>query len=80
MFESLRARLLVWFTTILAVALVGFGSLVCYAAWRTRLGEIDAQLQTRAEALLAALHPVGGGRFDLTLPMPGIARLRLRPA
>jgi heavy metal sensor kinase len=67
MFDSLRARLLVWFTTILAIALVGFGSLVCYAAWRTRLADVDATLVARAEALLAAVHPVAGGTFDLAL-------------
>jgi heavy metal sensor kinase len=68
MLESLRGRLLGWYTAILATVIALFGILVCYAAWRSRLADIDAQLAARADLLARALVPVGGGRFDLILP------------
>jgi two-component system, OmpR family, sensor kinase len=77
MFTSLRARLLAWYTAILAVVVVLFGAAVCYVAWRARLADIDARLKARAEALAAAVRPAPGGTFDLTLP-PDSADAALR--
>lgn len=71
MFTSLRARLLAWYTAILAVVIVLFGAAVCYVAWRARLADIDARLAARAEALAAAVRPATAGTFDLTLPPDG---------
>ena len=68
MFESLRARLLVWYTAILAIVIAVFGAAVCYLAWRTRVADVDAILWTRAQALAAALQPAAAGTFDLVLP------------
>ena len=68
MLDSLRVRLLGWYTAILATVIAAFGVLVCYAAWRSRLTEIDAQLSARADLLARELVPVGGDRFDLMLP------------
>jgi signal transduction histidine kinase len=68
MLDSLRSRLLVWYTAILAVVIAVFGGTVSLLVWRARIADVDATLRARAEALVAALEPVGGGRFDLTLP------------
>jgi len=68
MFRSLRARLLVWTTAVLALTMVAFGGTVCYLAWRARLANVDDGLRTRATALAAALSPTGTGTFDLVLP------------
>jgi signal transduction histidine kinase len=68
MFQSLRARLLLWYTAMLALVVVAFGVMVCYLAWRTRLGNVDAALRDRAELLARALQPAAAGTFDLTLP------------
>jgi heavy metal sensor kinase len=68
MFESLRARLLVWYTAILAVVIAVFGAAVCYLAWRARVADVDGVLWARAHALAAALHPAAAGTFDLVLP------------
>jgi two-component system OmpR family sensor kinase len=68
MFHSLRARLLLWYTAMLALVVVVFGVLVCYLAWRARLGNVDAGLRERAEVLARALQPAAAGTFDLTLP------------
>jgi heavy metal sensor kinase len=72
MFESLRARLLIWYTTMLAVVIAAFGSTVCYLAWRSRLVEVDAALMARAQTLSRALQPAPAGTFDLTLPEPPV--------
>lgn len=68
MFTSLRARLLAWYTAILAVVIVLFGAAVCYLAWRNRIADIDAGLRIRAGELAAAVRSAPGGTFDLTLP------------
>jgi signal transduction histidine kinase len=65
---SLRARLLVWYTAMLAAVIVTFGAIVCYVAWRAKLDDVDAALRTRAATLIAGLQPAPGGTFDLTLP------------
>jgi signal transduction histidine kinase len=81
MFTSLRARLLAWYTTVLALVIVLVGTAVCYLAWRSRLVDVDASLTARAEALAAAVRPAPGGTFDLTLPSDGAAvRTDNRPA
>ena len=68
MFRSLRSRLLVWYTVILAVVIAAFGGAVSFFEWQGRVADVDVLLTARAEALAAALEPVGAGRFDLTLP------------
>ena len=68
MFASLRARLLVWYTAILAAVIAVFGAAVCYLAWRSRIADVDRALGTRAQALAAALQPGPAGTFDLALP------------
>jgi two-component system, OmpR family, sensor kinase len=68
MFRSLRARLLVWFTTILIATMTAFGAVVCLGTWRARVAEVDAVLAARAATLVDALQPVAGGAFDLALP------------
>lgn len=68
MLSSLRARVLVWYTSLLAAVILLFGVAVGLAAWRARIAEVDALLAARAEALAAALVPAADGTFDLTLP------------
>jgi signal transduction histidine kinase len=66
--ESLRGRLLLWYTVIVAMIVAGFGGGVLYLAWRARLAGIDAVLHDRAASLARALQPAGEGNFDLALP------------
>ena len=68
MFSSLRGRLLVWFGTLVFVVILIFGVLIGYAAWRSLVADVDAQLQARANLLVAALQPAGEDTFDLRLP------------
>jgi two-component system OmpR family sensor kinase len=68
MLESLRGRLLVWYTAILAVVIAAFGGAVTYLAWRSRVADIDAAHRARAHAIAGALQPATAGTFDLTLP------------
>jgi len=69
MTESLRARLLVWHTTILAAVIVTFGGTLCYLTWRARVTGVDASLARRADVLQRSLRPAPEGTFDLTLPV-----------
>jgi signal transduction histidine kinase len=68
MFDSLRARLLLWYTAILAIVIAVFGVTVCLLVWRTRLTDVDAALRARAEILAQSMQPAGAGMFDVTLP------------
>jgi heavy metal sensor kinase len=68
MLSSLRARLLVWYTLILALVIVTFGGAVCYLYWRSLVMDVDEGLQGSAGALAEALRPAPSGDFDLVLP------------
>jgi signal transduction histidine kinase len=67
MLESLRSRLLLWYTAILAVVVLSFAVAGGYLAWRSRLAAVDAALVLRVDALAQALRPVAPGAFDLDL-------------
>ena len=67
MLESLRARLLVWHTAIVAMVIAGFGGTVCYLVWRGGLADIDETLRGRATVMAAALRPAERETFDLTV-------------
>ncbi len=68
MLSSLRARLLLWYTLILAVVIAVFAATVCYLFWRSLVADIDAGLQASAAALVSGLQPTSSGEFDLVLP------------
>ncbi len=70
MLESLRARLLLWYTAMAGAVIAVFGTMVCYLAWRTQVADVDAGLRARADTLVQALEPAPDGTFDLTLPPP----------
>ena len=67
--DSLRRRLLGWFTATLVVVISGFGGIVVYAAWCTYVIEVDDTLAARADALVAAIEPAGSGTFDVARPV-----------
>jgi two-component system OmpR family sensor kinase len=68
MIASLRSRLLVWYTALVAVVMTVFGAMVCYVAWRARVNDVDAELRVRVAALARALRPAEAGTFDLVVP------------
>lgn len=68
MTSSLRGRLLLWYTTMVAVVMLVFGAIVCYLAWRAGLDDLDAALRGRAQTLADGLRPAGSDTFDLILP------------
>ncbi len=68
MLDSLRSRLLAWYSAIVAVVLIGSLAAVSFVAWRSRLEAVDGTLAARVATLAASLHAVGGGTFDLELP------------
>jgi heavy metal sensor kinase len=69
MLSSLRARLLLWYTLILAVVIATFAGTVCYLFWRSLVADIDAGLRASATALVEGLRPTASGDFDLVLPI-----------
>ena len=80
MLDSLRSRVLVWYTALFGVVILAFGATVSLIAWRARLAEVDGDLMARAEAFAAGIEPAGDGTFDLAPPAdappvaPGVAR------
>jgi two-component system, OmpR family, sensor kinase len=66
--NSLRARLLLWYTLILAAVIVTFATTICFLFWRSLVADIDQRLQASATALVEGLRPTDSGDFDLTLP------------
>jgi heavy metal sensor kinase len=68
MLESLRARLLLWYTLILALVIGAFGGTVSYLFWRSLVVEADAELLARARTVARVLRPAAPGSFDLDLP------------
>ena len=67
MAESLRGRLLVWYTLTLLLVIGSFGATVCGLYWRSLIRDIDQDLRGRADMVAAALRPASGGAFDLEL-------------
>lgn len=68
MLESLRARLLLWYTSILVLVILAFGGAVCYLFWRSMLTGLDEDLRQQAQAIAGALRPGAADTFDLDLP------------
>ena len=68
MLSSLRARLLLWYTFILAVVITTFAATVCYLFWRSLIADIDQDLRSSAATLAEGLRPTGSRTFDLVLP------------
>lgn len=66
--SSLRARLLLWYTVILAAVIATFAGTVCYLFWRSLVADIDQGLRSSATALVDGLRPTASGDFDLVLP------------
>jgi heavy metal sensor kinase len=69
MLSSLRARLLLWYTLILALVIATFAGTVCYLFWRSLVDDIDQGLQASVAGLVEGLRPTDFGDFDLVLPL-----------
>ncbi len=69
MLSSLRARLLLWYTLILALVIATFAGTVCYLFWRSLVDDVDQGLQGSAVGLVEGLRPTDFGDFDLVLPL-----------
>jgi heavy metal sensor kinase len=67
MFDSLRARLLLWYTVVLGLVTVAFGGTVCYLFWNSALTSVDAELNGQAQGIARVLKPAVGGTFDVDL-------------
>lgn len=68
MLKSLRSRLLLWYSLILSVVIVGYAGTVTYLYRQSLLQQVDADLTAQTVALAAALTPDIDGTFDLNLP------------
>ena len=69
MLSSLRARLLLWYTLILAVVIATFAATLGYLFWRSLVDDIDQGLQASSAALMEGLRPTSWGDFDLVIPL-----------
>ncbi|MBI2187018.1 MAG: HAMP domain-containing histidine kinase [Acidobacteria bacterium] len=68
MLSSLRARLLLWYTLILAGVIAIFAGTVSYLFWSSLVADVDEGLRASAAALVEGLQPTASGDFDLVLP------------
>ena len=68
MHDSLRVRLVLWYSLVLALVVVLYGGAVVYQSHRSMTAGVDAELDAYAREVSKALKPVEGGRFDLELP------------
>ena len=68
MLSSLRARLLIWYSLILALVIATFAATLCYLFWRSLVAEVDQGLEGSAARLVQGLRPAAFGDFDLVLP------------
>src|SRR3954471_22818631 len=68
MFESLRARLLLWYAAIISAIIVVFAVMVCYLFWRTLVDATDRDLGAIATVIGSALQPTTSTDFDFNLP------------
>ena len=69
MLSSLRARLLLWYTLILALVIATFAATLGYLFWRSLVDDIDQGLQASSAALVQGLRPTASGDFDLVSPL-----------
>jgi heavy metal sensor kinase len=69
MLSSLRARLLLWYTLILAVVIATFAATLGYLFWRSLVDDIDQGLQASSATLVEGLRPTQWGDFDLVIPL-----------
>ena len=68
--SSLRARLLAWYSLMLAIVIATFAGTVGYLLWRSMVADVDAAAaRERAPRSSQSLRPAGGGGFDLDLPL-----------
>ncbi len=68
MLKSLRSRLLLWYSLILSVVIVGYAGTVTYLYRESLLQQVDADLTAQTVTLASALTPDIDGTFDLNLP------------
>ncbi len=68
--DSLRTRLLLWFTVILAVVIASFGAAVCYLLWRSAIAAADETLIAQARLIEQSVRPGAFDTFELDLPEP----------
>ncbi len=65
---SLRARLLLWSTSILVLVLSAFVLTLRHRLSSSLLEEFDAELRSHAEAVAVGLTPAADGSYELDLP------------
>jgi heavy metal sensor kinase len=68
MHDSLRVRLVLWYSLVLTLVVMSYGGAVVYQSHRSMTAGVDAELDAYAREVSKALKPVEGGRFDLELP------------
>lgn len=68
MLKSLRSRLLLWYSLILIVVIIGYAGSVTYLYRESLLQQIDADLDGETTTLVSAVTLDIDGTFDLNLP------------
>lgn len=77
---SIRLRLAIWYSIVLALVLIGFGITAFNAAWRDQLSRVDAELSVHIDlALKSGIEPEDNRPFKTGPPSandPHVAGIR----
>lgn len=68
MLESIRARLLLWYTLVLTLLIVLYAGAVTYVYFRTLVSGVDLTLTSIANTIVQSLAPGASGTLDLNFP------------
>jgi signal transduction histidine kinase len=65
--RSLRARLLAWYSLVLAVVLATFASVAVWTVWRSGVAAVDGHLRALAPRLARAVNVDASGQYEVNL-------------
>lgn len=68
MLESLRGRLILWYTLVLGMLILIYAGMVTYAYWTSLVEGLDAALATTATSIAQSISADESGTFDLNFP------------
>jgi two-component system, OmpR family, sensor kinase len=68
MLESIRGRLLLWYSLVMMILIAMYAGMVTYAYWSSLIDGVDAALHATAATIATAISPDASGTLDLNFP------------
>jgi heavy metal sensor kinase len=73
MLNSLRSRLLAWYSVILLAVLATFAAVAVWSVWRSSLRDLDGRLSAMASQLARAVNPDPAGHYEVNVAEDDLA-------